>query len=76
MAIMKALDTIYGVKVQRAWVIRRLKSTAYTFLFMFVIVALVVLYVYGSDIVKDMSESLKNLSKMHYYLSEHADERF
>jgi hypothetical protein len=30
----------------------------------------------ASDIVKDMSESLKNLSKMHYYLSEHADERF
>lgn len=30
----------------------------------------------ASDIVKDMSESLKNLSKMHYYLSEHTDERF
>lgn len=30
----------------------------------------------ASDIVKDMSESLKDLSKMHYYLSEHADERY
>lgn len=29
-----------------------------------------------SDIVKDMAESLKDLSKMHYYLSEHADERY
>ena len=29
-----------------------------------------------SDIVKDMAESLKELSKMHYYLSEHADERY
>lgn len=30
----------------------------------------------ASDIVKDMAEALKDLSKMHYYLSEHADERF
>lgn len=29
-----------------------------------------------SDITKDMAESLKDLSKMHYYLSEHADERY
>jgi hypothetical protein len=30
----------------------------------------------ASDIVKDMAEALKDLSKMHYYLSEHADERY
>jgi hypothetical protein len=30
----------------------------------------------ASDIVKDMSEALKNLSKMHYYLAEHSMERF
>lgn len=29
-----------------------------------------------SDITKDMAEALKDLSKMHYYLSEHADERY
>lgn len=29
-----------------------------------------------SDVVKDMAESLKDLSKMHYYLSEHSDERY
>ena len=30
----------------------------------------------ASDIVKDMAEALKDLSKMHHYLSEHADERY
>ena len=30
----------------------------------------------ASDIVKDMAEALKDLSKMHYYLSEHTDERY
>lgn len=30
----------------------------------------------ASDIVKDMAESLKDLAKMHHYLSEHADERY
>ena len=29
-----------------------------------------------ADIVKDCAESLKDLSKMHYYLSEHSDERY
>ena len=51
MAIMKALDTIYEVKTQRTWVLKRLKSTAYTFLFMFVIIMLVVMYVYGGYII-------------------------
>ena len=68
MAIMKALDTIYGVKVQRAWVIRRLKSTAYTFLFMFVIVALVILYVYGSDIVKDIEPVFPGLATVLHHI--------
>ena len=54
MAIMKALDTIYDVKTQRAWVIKRLKSTAYTFLFMFVIIMLVVMYVYGGSIIDQL----------------------
>lgn len=30
----------------------------------------------ASDIVKDMAEALKDLSKMHYYLSEHSMEKF
>jgi hypothetical protein len=29
-----------------------------------------------SDVVKDMSEALKDLAKAHYYLSEHSAERF
>mgnify|MGYP000726112271 CR=1 FL=1 len=29
-----------------------------------------------TDIVKDCAESLKDLSKMYYYLSEHSDERY
>lgn len=29
-----------------------------------------------SDIMKDSAESLKDLAKMHYYLSEHSDERY
>lgn len=30
----------------------------------------------ASDIIKDMAEALKDLSKMHYYLSEHSMEKF
>ena len=62
MAIMKAFDTIYGVKVQRTWVIRRLKSTAYTFLFMFVIVLLVIMYVYGADIIREIEPAYPGLA--------------
>lgn len=29
-----------------------------------------------SDITKDMSESLKNIAKTHYYLSEHSIKRY
>jgi hypothetical protein len=29
-----------------------------------------------SDIVKDMSEALKDIAKTHYYLSEHSIEKF
>lgn len=30
----------------------------------------------ASDIVKDMAESLKDLAKMHYLLSEHSEEKY
>lgn len=30
----------------------------------------------ASDIIKDMAESLKNLAKMHHYLSEHSMEKY
>ena len=30
----------------------------------------------SADIVKDMAEALKDLSKMHYYLSEHSMEKY
>lgn len=30
----------------------------------------------ASDIIKDMAESLKDLSKMHHYLSEHSMEKY
>ncbi len=68
MAIMKAFDTIYGVKVQRAWVIRRLKSTAYTFLFMFVIVLLVIMYVYGSVLIRDIEPVFPGLATVLHHI--------
>lgn len=68
MAIMKALDTIYNVKVQRSWVIRRLKSTAYTFLFMFVIILLVFLYGYGGLIIKDIEPVFPGLANVLHHI--------
>ena len=57
MAIMKSFDTIYEIKVQKSWALRRLKSTAYTFLFMFIIIIFAVLYMYGSRIVNSLEPS-------------------
>ena len=68
MAIMKAFDAIYGVKVQRTWLVRRLKSTAYTFLFMFVIIALVIMYVYGSVIVNDIEPIFPALATVLHHI--------
>ena len=68
MAIMKALDTIYGVKTQQSWLLRRLKSTAYTFLFMFVIVLLVVLYGYGGLIIKDIEPVFPGLANILHHI--------
>lgn len=50
MAIMQAIDKIYKIKTQRSWALKRLKSTAYTFLAMIMIVALVGMYIYGNTI--------------------------
>ncbi len=57
MGMMKAFERIYNIKSNKKWGAKRLKSTAFTFIFMFVIIFFLLIYVYGSSFVEGLQYS-------------------